>query len=37
MEQFAQLFQGIVEFQWQYLIMYAIGAILIFLAIKKDY
>ena len=37
MEQFAQLFQGIVEFQWEYLIMYVIGAILIFLAIKKDY
>jgi oxaloacetate decarboxylase beta subunit len=37
MEQFAQLFQGIVQFQWQYLIMYAIGSVLIFLAIKKDY
>ena len=37
MEEFAQLFQGIVQFQWQYLIMYAIGSVLIFLAIKKDY
>jgi oxaloacetate decarboxylase beta subunit len=37
MEEFAQLFQGIVQFQWQYLVMYAIGSVLIFLAIKKDY
>lgn len=37
MEEFAQLFQGIVEFQWQYLVMYAIGGALIYLAIKKDY
>jgi len=37
MAQFAQLFQGIVQFQWQYLIMYAIGSLLIYLAIKKDY
>lgn len=37
MEQFAQLFQGVMDFRWQYLIMYAIGGILIFLAIKKDY
>ncbi len=37
MEQFAQLFQGILDFKWQYIVMYAIGGILIFLAIKKDY
>jgi len=37
MEQFSQLFEGIVKFQWQYLIMYLIGGILIYLAIKKDY
>lgn len=37
MDQFAQLFQGIVNFHWQYLIMYAIGGVLIYLAIKKDY
>ncbi|OJV65900.1 MAG: glutaconyl-CoA decarboxylase subunit beta [Clostridiales bacterium 38-18] len=33
----SQLFQGIAEFHWQYLIMYAIGIALIYLAIKKDY
>ncbi len=37
MEQFAQLFQGIMEFKLEYLIMYAVGGLLIFLAIKKDY
>ncbi|MBZ4646338.1 MAG: carboxybiotin decarboxylase [Petroclostridium sp.] len=37
MEQFAQLFQGVIEFHWQYLVMYVIGGILIYLAIKKDY
>ncbi|MCA0384555.1 MAG: sodium ion-translocating decarboxylase subunit beta [Firmicutes bacterium] len=37
MDSFAQLFQGVVAFQWQYLVMYLIGATLIFLAIKKDY
>lgn len=37
MEQFRQLFQGVFEFRWEYLVMYLIGGILIFLAIKKDY
>lgn len=37
MESFAQLFQGIASFHWQYLVMYLIGGILIYLAIKKDY
>lgn len=37
MEQFRQLFQGVFEFRWEYLIMYLIGGVLIYLAIKKDY
>ncbi|MDH8677781.1 sodium ion-translocating decarboxylase subunit beta [Fusibacter bizertensis] len=37
MDQFAQLFQGIANFHWQYIIMYFIGGGLIYLAIKKDY
>ncbi|MDP3388248.1 MAG: sodium ion-translocating decarboxylase subunit beta [Eubacteriales bacterium] len=37
MEEFSQLFQGVMEFQWQFLIMYAIGTVLIYLAIKKNY
>lgn len=37
MEQFAQLFQGVFEFRLEYLLMYAIGGTLIYLAIKKDY
>lgn len=37
MDQFAQLFQGIVNFHWQFLVMYLIGGGLIYLAIKKDY
>ncbi len=37
MEEFSQLFQGVMQFQWQFLIMYAIGTILIYLAIKKNY
>ncbi|HAS74630.1 MAG TPA: glutaconyl-CoA decarboxylase subunit beta [Clostridiales bacterium UBA8960] len=37
MEQFAQLFEGVLAFKWQFLIMYAIGGILIYLAIAKDY
>jgi len=37
MEQFMQLFEGIIDFKWQYLVMYAIGAVLIYLAVKKDY
>ncbi|ATW27753.1 sodium ion-translocating decarboxylase subunit beta [Candidatus Formimonas warabiya] len=32
-----ELFQGILTFKWQYLVMYAIGGTLIYLAIKKDY
>ena len=31
------MFTGIFQFHWQYLIMYAIGGILIYLAIAKDY
>lgn len=37
MEQFKQLFQGVFEFRLEYLIMYLIGGVLIYLAIKKDY
>lgn len=37
MEQFAELFKGVLEFRWEYLVMYAIGGVLIWLAIKKDY
>lgn len=37
MENFAQLFEGVMAFQWQFLVMYAIGGILIYLAIAKDY
>lgn len=37
MESFAQLFEGVVAFEWQFLVMYAIGGILIYLAIAKDY
>jgi oxaloacetate decarboxylase beta subunit len=37
MEQFAQLFQGVLEFKLGYLVMYLIGGVLIYLAIKKDY
>lgn len=31
------LFTGVFEFHWQFLIMYAIGGVLIYLAIAKDY
>jgi oxaloacetate decarboxylase beta subunit len=31
------LFSGITDFKWQYIVMYAIGGILIYLAIKKDF
>lgn len=31
------LLSGVFEFHWQYLIMYAIGGLLIYLAIAKDY
>ncbi len=37
MEQFKQLFQGVFEFKWEFLVMYLIGGILIYLAVKKDY
>lgn len=37
METLQSLFVGVFEFHWQYLIMYAIGGILIYLAIAKDY
>lgn len=32
-----ELFSGILNFRWEYLVMYMIGAGLIYLAIKKDY
>lgn len=37
MGQLAQLFEGVFQFKWQFLVMYAIGGLLIYLAIKKDY
>ena len=37
MESFIKLFEGIVTFKPEYLIMYAIGGLLIYLAIAKDY
>ena len=37
MPDFSELLQGIMDFRWQYLVMYAIGGILIYLAIKKEY
>ena len=37
MGSFAQLFEGILEFRIENLIMYAIGGILIYLAVAKDY
>lgn len=37
MPDFSELIQGITDFRWQYLVMYAIGGILIYLAIKKEY
>lgn len=33
----SSLFQGILGFHWEYLVMYAIGGLLIYLAIAKDY
>ncbi len=33
----SSLFEGVLTFHWQYLIMYAIGGLLIYLAIAKDY
>lgn len=32
-----ELFKGILLFKWQYIVMYIIGGVLIYLAIKKDY
>jgi oxaloacetate decarboxylase beta subunit len=37
MDTLQSLFNGIFEFHWQFLIMYAIGGTLIYLAIAKDY
>ena len=37
MEQLRELLSGVFEFHWEYLIMYAIGGLLIYLAIAKDY
>lgn len=37
MEQFRQLFQGVIEFRLEYIVMYIVGGVLIYLAIKKDY
>jgi oxaloacetate decarboxylase beta subunit len=36
-ETLRSLFSGVFEFHWEFLIMYAIGGILIYLAIAKDY
>ena len=33
----SQLFEGVLSFHWEFLIMYAIGGVLIYLAIVKDY
>ncbi|MDR3051813.1 MAG: sodium ion-translocating decarboxylase subunit beta [Oscillospiraceae bacterium] len=37
MDSVAKLFEGVFQFEWQSLIMYAIGGVLIYLAIAKDY
>ena len=37
LEIIAKLFEGVLEFHWEFLIMYAIGGTLIYLAIAKDY
>lgn len=37
METLQSLFVGVFEFHWQFLVMYAIGGALIYLAIAKDY
>jgi len=37
MDTLQSLLAGVFEFHWQYLIMYAIGGVLIYLAIAKDY
>ena len=36
MEQFVELFSNVANFTWQQLLMIAIGATLIYLAIKKE-
>ena len=37
MEQIRELLSGVFNFHWEYLIMYAIGGLLIYFAIAKDY
>jgi oxaloacetate decarboxylase beta subunit len=37
MDTLQSLFVGVFQFHWQFLIMYAIGGVLIYLAIAKDY
>ena len=37
MDGFLKLLEGVFEFHWQFLIMYAIGGTLIYLAVAKDY
>ena len=37
MEQIRELLSGVYNFHWEYLIMYAIGGLLIYFAIAKDY
>lgn len=37
MEQFEQVFAGLYNLHWQQFVMYAIGGVLMYLAIKKDY
>ncbi len=37
MEGFSKLLEGFIVFRWEFLVMYAIGGVLISLAIKKDY
>ncbi len=37
MEGFSKLLEGVFALRWEFLVMYAIGGILIYLAIKKDY
>nr|WP_122012141.1 sodium ion-translocating decarboxylase subunit beta [Maliibacterium massiliense] len=37
MQGFSKVFEGVLEFHWEFLIMYAIAGVLIYLAIAKDY
>ncbi|MGI6175320.1 MAG: sodium ion-translocating decarboxylase subunit beta [Christensenellales bacterium] len=37
MDGFSVLLEGVLTFRWEFLVMYAIGGTLIYLAIKKDY